>query len=33
MDNNQKWFLKNDFWRSRETEDWINDAVNTADSL
>ncbi len=30
MDNNQKWFLKNDFWRSCDTEDWRNDAENTA---
>ncbi len=35
-DNNQKCFLSsksvyyNDFWRSCDTEDWSNDAENTA---
>ncbi len=36
IDNNQKCFLSsksayyNDFWRSCDTEDWSNDAENTA---
>ncbi len=36
IDNNQKFFLSNksvyyyDFWRSCDTEDWSNDAENTA---
>ncbi len=36
IDNNMKCFLSsksdydNDFWRSRDTEDWCNDAVNSA---
>ncbi len=34
IDNNQKYFCKsvyyNDFWRSCDTEDWRNDAENTA---
>ncbi len=36
IDNNQKYFLSRksvyyyDFWRSCDTEDWSNDAENTA---
>ncbi len=36
IDNNLKYFLSsksvyyNDFWRSCDTEDWSNDAENTA---
>ncbi len=36
IDNNQKCFLRSksayyyDFWRSCDTEDWSNDAENTA---
>ncbi len=36
IDNNQKYLLSiksayyNDFWRSCDTEDWSNDAENTA---